>query len=115
MQSSLSCYICITCLLNQFFTGIADLKDVIEYVCDLNLSQFDHLGVQLGLLQTTLNKISHTKPLDYGKKVMTDWLNQVDNVQPTWNNLVKALKKKSVQGNVQANGILEDLKNKTLM
>ena len=24
---------------------------------------------------------------------MTDWLNQVDNAQPTWNNLVKALKK----------------------
>ena len=77
-------------------------------MCDLNLSQFDHLGLQLGLLQTTLDKISHTEALDYGNKVMTDWLNQVDNAQPTWNNLVKALKKKTVKGNVQADEILED-------
>ena len=85
-------------------------------MCELNLSQFGHLGLQLGLLQTTLDKISqHTEALDYGKKVMADWLNQVDNVQPTWNNLVKALKKKAVKGNVQADDILEDLKNKTVM
>ena len=83
-------------------------------MCDLNLSQFDHLGLQLGLLQTTLDKISHTEVLDYGKKVMADWLNQVDNAQPTWNNLVKALKKRTVKGNVQADEILEDLKNKKL-
>ena len=83
--------------------------------CDLNLSQFDHLGLQLGLLQPTLSNISHTEALDYGNKVMTDWLNQVDNTQPTWNNLVKALKKRTVKGNVQADEILEDLKNKTLM
>ena len=98
-----------------FFPGIADLKDVIEYVCALTLSQFDHLGLQLGLLQTTLDKISHTEVLDYGKKVMADWLNQVDNAQPTWNNLVKALKKRTVKGIVQADEILEDLKNKTLI
>ena len=46
-------------------------------------------------------------------KVMTDWLNQVD--QPTWNNLVKALKKRTVKGNVQADEILKDFKNKTIM
>ena len=48
-------------------------------MCDLNLSQFCHLGLQLGLLQPTLGNISHTEALDYGNKVMTDWLNQVDN------------------------------------
>ena len=82
---------------------------------DLNLSQFGFLGLQLGLLQTTLDKISHTEALDYGKKVMIDWLNQVDSAQPTWNNLVKALKKKTVNAKVQADEILKDLKNKTLM
>ena len=99
----------------SFLTGIYDLKDVIEYVCDLNLSQFRHLGLQLGLLDPTLSNISHTEALNYGNKVMTDWLNQVDNAQPTWNNLVKALKKKTVKGNVQADEILKDLKNKTIM
>ena len=59
-------------------------------MCDLNLSQFRHLGLQLGLLQSTLSKISHTEALDYGNKVMTDWLNQVDNAETTWNNLVEA-------------------------
>ena len=85
-------------------------------MCDLNLSQFGFLGLQLGLLQTTLDKISHTEQaLDYGKKVMIDWLNKVDNAHPTWNNLVKALKKKTVNAKVQADEILKDLKNKTLM
>ena len=102
-------------MLNHFFSVIDDLKDFIEYVCVLNLSQFRHFGLQLGLLQPTLSKFSHTElPLDYGERVMTDWLNQVDNAQPTWNNLVKALKKKTVNCNVQADKILEDLRNKTL-
>ena len=98
-----------------FLIGIADLKDVIEYVFDLNMSQFKQLGLWLGLLSPTLHALDEladvTKPEDYGTKVMADWLNQVDNAQPTWNNLAKALDKKTVRAHVQAAQIREDLKN----
>ena len=92
--------------------GIADLKDVIEYVFELSVSQFKQLGVQLGLVLPTLKKITDcTKPEDYGMEVMTEWLKQVDNAKPTWNNLAKALDKRTVKGHVQANQIREDLKS----
>ena len=92
--------------------GIADLKDVIEYVFELSVSQFKQLGLQLGLLLPTLEKIADcTKPEDYGTKVMTEWLRQVDYAKPTWNNLTKALDKRTVKGHVQANQIREDLKS----
>ena len=95
--------------------AIEDLKDVIEYVFELNMSQFKQLGLQLGLLQPTLDKLTDgTKPEDYGTKVMTEWLNQVDKVQPTWNNLAKALNKRTVKAQVQATQIREDLKNGTI-
>ena len=93
-------------------SGVTDLKDVIEYVFELNVSQFTQLGLQLGLLLPTLEKIADcTKPGDYGTKVMTEWLRQVDNAKPTWNNLAKALDKRTVKGHVQANQIREDLKS----
>ena len=47
-------------------------------------------------------------------KCITNWLNQVDNAQPTWNHLVEASKKRTVKGNVQAKEILEDLKSKAM-
>ena len=95
-----------------FLIGIADLKDVIGYVFDLNMSQFKHLGLWLGLLSPTLDKLADvTKPEDYGTKVMTLWLDQVGVAQPTWNNLAKALNKKTVRAHVQAAQIREDLKN----
>ena len=93
-------------------SGIADLKDVIEYVFELSVSQFKQLGLQLGLLLPTLKRIDDcTKPEDYGMEVMTEWLKQVDNAKPTWNNLAKALDKRTVKGHVQANQIREDLKS----
>ena len=98
-----------------FLIEIKDLKDVIEYVFELNMTQFKHLGLQLGLLQPTLDKLTDgTKPEDYGTKVMTEWLNQVDKVQPTWNNLAKALNKRTVKAQVQATQIREDLMNGTI-
>ena len=84
-------------------------------MCDLNITQLKKLGLQLGLLQPTLDKLTDgTKPDDYGTKVMTEWLNQVDSARPTWNNLAKALDKRTVKAHVQATQIREDLKNKTL-
>ena len=98
-----------------FLIEIKDLKDVIEYVFELNMSQFKQLGLQLGLLQPTLDKLTDgTKPEDYGTKVMTEWLNQVDKAQPTWNNLAKALDKRTVKAQVQATQLREDLKNGTI-
>ena len=98
-----------------FLIEIKDLKDVIEYVFELNMSQFKQLGLQLGLLQPTLDKLTDgTKPEDYGTKVMTEWLNQVDKAQPTWNNLAKALDKRTVKAQVQATQIREDFKNGTI-
>ena len=98
-----------------FLIDIEDLKDVIEYVFELNMSQFVQLGLQLGLIQPTLDKLADgTKPDEYGTKVMTEWLNQVDKAQPTWNNLAKALDKRTVKAHVQAAQIREDLKNRTL-
>ena len=100
-----------SCLLIML-SGIAALKDVIEYVFELSVSQFKQLGLQLGLLLPTLKRIADcTKPEDYGTEVMTEWLNQVDSAKPTWNNLAKALDKKTVKGHVQANQIRENLKS----
>ena len=102
-------------LCSSFLIEIKDLKDVIEYVCDLNMTQFKLLGLQLGLLQPTLDKLTDgTKADDYGTKVMTEWLNQVDNACPTWDNLAKALDKRAVKAHVQAAQIREELKNRTL-
>ena len=93
-------------------TEVADLKDVYEYVFELDVSQFKQLGLQLGLLLPTLKRIVDcTKPEDYGMEVMTEWLKQVDNAKPTWNNLAKALDKRTVKGHVQANQIRESLKS----
>ena len=74
---------------------ISDLKDVYEYVYILNKSEFKELGLQLGLLLPTLKRIADcTEGKDYGIEVMSEWLNQVDNAKPTWNNLAKALDKR---------------------
>ena len=95
-----------------FLIDIADLKDVFVYVFELDTFQFKQLGLQLGLLQPTLHKLADTcKPDDYGIEVMAAWLKQVDNAQPTWNNLAKALDKRTVRARVQAAQIREDLKN----
>ena len=100
--------LCLFILLSE----IADLKDVIEYIFELDVSQLKQLGLQLGLLLPTLKRIADgTKPEDYGMEVMTEWLKQVDNAEPTWNNLAKALDRRTVKGHVQAKQIRENLKS----
>ena len=102
----------LTCPSSYSHTATTDLKDVYEYVFELDKSHFEQLGLQLGLLQPTLKHINDTtKPEDYGLEVMVEWLKQVDNAKPTWNNLAKALDKKTVKGHVQANQIRENLKS----
>ena len=83
-----------------FFLGPADLADVLEYVHDVNLPKLKTLGLQLGLLPSTLDKLrDQARPEEYGMKVMEVWLQQGDNVpsrgKPTWATLATALKKKN--------------------
>ena len=93
-------------------SGIAHLKDVYKYVFKLGVSQFKELGLQLGVFPATIKRIADgTKPEGYGIEVMAEWLKPVDNAKPTWNNLVKALDKRTVKGHMQANQIREDLKS----
>ena len=102
-------------IISSIFIDVEDLEDVMEYVFELNVTQFKQLGLQLGLLQQTLDTLTlSTRPEYYGTEVMTEWLNQVDNAQPTWNNLAKALDKRTVKAHVQAAQIREDLENGTL-
>ena len=102
----------LTCPSSYSHAATTDLKDVYEYVFELDKSQFEQLGLQLELLQPTLKHINDTtKPEDYGMEVMVEWLKQVDNAKPTWNNLAKALDRKTVKGHVQAKQIREDLKS----
>ena len=76
------------------------------------MSQFKQLGLQLGLLWSTLKRIADcTKDKAYGMEVIAEWLKQVDNAKPTWNNLAKALDERTVKGHVQANKIREYLKS----
>ena len=76
------------------------------------MNQFKQLGLQLGLILPTLKRIADcTKPEDYGMEVIAEWLRQVDNAKPTWNNLAKALDKRTVKGHVQANQIRTDFKS----
>ena len=90
-----------------------------EYVHDLNHPTLEMLGLQLGLLDTTLDRLhDETRPEGYGMKVMSAWLNQRDNVVkrggPTWIALATALKNKTVGCEVQGEKILADLRKGTL-
>ena len=90
-----------------------------EYIHDLDQPTLKFLGLQLGLLQHTLSKLSDgTKPKEYGMMVMSSWLDQKDNViqrgVPTWSTLANTLKKKSVGCSIQGDQILTDLREGTL-
>ena len=99
-----------------FLIEIEDLKDVIEYMCfNWTCLSSNNSVYSLALIQPILDKLTDgTKPENYETKVMTEWLNQVDKAQPTWNNLAKALDKRTVKAHVQAAQIREDLKNKNI-
>ena len=88
-------------------TGIDDLADILELLHDLTTAQFKRLGLQLGLLISTLNSLDSE---NYGMEVIEAWLNKRDNViqrrgPPTWNSLIGALLAHSVSLKVQAQRI----------
>ena len=90
-----------------------------DYVDALDQSTLEKLGLQLGLLDSTLDKLyDRTKPNRYGVKVMSAWLKQKDNVakrgKPAWTTLATALKHRIVDCNLQGDQILTDLREGTL-
>ena len=61
------------------------------------------LGLELGLLAPTLNQLKSTHSSeDFGLHVMEAWLNQVDEVNPTWECLIAALQSPLVRQNATA-------------
>ena len=90
-----------------------------DHVHDLNQAKLKMLGLQLGLLHSTLDKLCDgTRPEEYGMKVMSTWLDQKDNVVqrggPTWMTLATALKHRTVGCSVQGELILTALRKGTL-
>ena len=78
-------------------TGIDDLYEVKKYL--KNLVDWQSLGLELGLLYTTLEMINsdHRGMVEQCKtKMLAAWLQQQDNVQqhgsPSWNVLQAALR-----------------------
>ena len=79
-------------------TGIDDLQDICEALKDIGKEWFD-LGLALGLRQPTLKKIRDESYYtdDRKREMLTQWLNQVDNSNPSWKSLVDALRNPTVK------------------
>ena len=66
------------------YTGIADLAQVEMFL--KNVNKWQSLGLQLGILQPTLEKIEKEQRGDIDeckRKMLTAWLQQKDNVAVT--------------------------------
>ena len=85
------------------YLAIEDLLDVLEQLSDLTAGKYWRLGLKLGLLAPTLNRLESTHNEDLGRHVMEAWLNQEDNVKnPTWKCLIAALQSPYVGQTVTA-------------
>ena len=91
-----------------FITGIADLVDVKRLLKDL--INWQSLGLELGLLYTTLKKIKKEQREDINDCIMemlAAWLQQQDNVTrkgvPSWSTLKTALM------NIDENGLADEI------
>ena len=86
---------------------INDLSKVMKAVHGVN--KWFNLGLELGLLQPTLQSIrDQHQPSDHKREMLTKWLNQVDGCRPSWKVLVEALRSSTVQANAIANTIEQD-------
>ena len=83
---------------------IADLQKVLEALVDVN--NWRKLGLALGLRKPVLTGIKTAHPNeDCKEEMLTKWLEQVDGCSPSWNELVKALRKRTVEHPTIANQI----------
>ena len=92
-----------------FYTGIADLAQVKRFL--KNINDWKSLGLELGLLSSTLKRIKKEQREDINDcmiEMLEAWLQQQDNVSqvgaPSWGVLQRALNN---IGKLPANGELE--------
>ena len=77
---------------NVFFVGEDDFIEVAEYLIGLQAHELTLLGSCLGLRITRLRSMENQKT--YREDMILAWLMKEDSVKsPTWENLIKALKK----------------------
>ena len=72
--------------------GIDDLQEVLEALVEVN--DWRRLGLALGLKHPTLEGLKETEDKKY--EMLCKWLHKVDGCQPSWDNLAKALRNKTV-------------------
>ena len=91
----------------MLLTASDDLLDVLEQLTTLTQGKFWKLGLKLGLIASTLDKLKDSCSSDeFGQHVMQAWLNQEDKVKETsWRSLVDALESKLVMERVVAQQI----------
>ena len=78
-------------------TGSEYLRDITEYLLDLETVHIYHLGIELGLRQSHVKKMMENC-LTFLDDVVSAWLRMEANVRekPTWRVLVKALRQRRV-------------------
>lgn len=90
-----------------YLPGHGQLGAIKHYLKDLTRQNITDLGLVLGLWLPTIGD----RP-DFLNHVMSQWLNQVDNVaskgKPSWRSLVQGLRNEQVRQNGIANEIAED-------
>ena len=84
----------------MFNADIDDLFSILEALVDVNDEWFP-LGLALGLRPPTLESITSF----HKREMLTKWLKQIDGCRPSWEALVEALEKPTVQCHLVANKI----------
>ena len=78
-------------------TGIKDLRTVLMEIRNVN-KKWNFLGLELGLLQPTLDGISSSDYEVCKMEMIQKWLNKEDqDCHPSWDSLVEALRSDLVQ------------------
>ena len=90
--------------------GLEAQGDIEEQLYDLSKVQWRALGIQLGLLSTTITRLEE-KNVDLGSAITQAWLDKTDNESVTkkgprtYDTLVRALNRNKVNGVAQAHRI----------
>ena len=96
--------------------GLDAQGDIEEQLYDLSNKQWRALGIQLGLLSTTITRLEE-KDIDLGSAITQAWLDKTDNESVkkkgprTYDTLVTALSKNKVNAVAQAHRIQREREN----
>ena len=97
------------------YSGIDAQGDIEEHLHDLSDVQWRALGVQLGLLPTTITQLKERNS-DLGSAIIQAWLSKTDDDSVskkgprTYTTLVKALRRNKVNAGMQADRIQKEEK-----